>query len=43
MSEKEIKILKEKLNEVISKLNFISEYYENKGDYAGIITELKSE
>ena len=29
------KDIKTKLNEVITKLNFISMYYESKGDYAG--------
>ena len=39
--EGEIKKLKEKLNETITMLNFVSLYYEAKGDYAGCLLEVK--
>lgn len=39
--EDEIERLKNKLNEVVTKLNFISLYYESKGDYAGVLLEVK--
>ncbi len=34
--------LENKLNEVIKVLNFVSTYYEGKGDYAGHIAEYNS-
>lgn len=33
--------LKMKLNELITKVNFISMYYESKGDYAGALLEVE--
>lgn len=35
-----IERLEKKLNDVIEKINFISQYYESKGDYAGTMTDL---
>lgn len=39
--EDEIEHLRNKLNETITMLNFISMYYESNGDYAGCLLEVE--